>query len=107
MGYGCAESSGAMCTPMWLFDQRAGRDFHHLPKNHQSVLDAEGTDRHRTTSVVCSVVFSQGVAVVWGMGYACAESFYDSRCSAHTEEYDFLTHQKGAWHENTGVCGTT
>ena len=76
-----------------------------MPKNHQSVLDAEDTDRHRTTSVVCSVVLSQVVALVWGMGYACAESVYDSRCSAHAKEYDFLAHQKGVWHENTGVCG--
>ena len=31
---------------------------------HHAVLGAEGTRRHRNTSTVCSVVISQGVAIV-------------------------------------------
>ena len=46
---------------------------------------------HRTTSIVCSVVISQGVAVVRGMGYVCAESFMTTgalraRSTSHTRE---------------------
>ena len=49
-------------------------------KNH-TALGAEGTDWHRTTYIVCSIVLSQGVAVVWGV-----ESVYREEALTHTQE---------------------
>ena len=43
--------------------------------SHHSVLDAQGTNRHHTGSGVCSIVISQGVPVVKGVGGVCGESF--------------------------------
>ena len=43
--------------------------------HHHSVLNAQGTSRHRTGSGVCSIVISQGVTVVKGVGGVCGESF--------------------------------
>lgn len=59
-----------MCNPNWLFDRRERRDFHPAAANtDRAVLDAAGTDRHRTISIVCYIVLSQGVPArgAWGM----------------------------------------
>ena len=49
----------------------AGSEISH----HHSVLNAQGTNRHRTGSGVCSIVISQGVPVVKDVGGVCGESF--------------------------------
>ena len=44
------------------------------PHTAAVVLETQDADRHRTTSSVCSVVVSQSVTVVLGMGAVWGES---------------------------------
>ena len=45
------------------------------------VLETQDADRHRTTSSVCSIVVSQSVTVVLGMGAVCGESIVAMLCA--------------------------
>ena len=96
----CAEISVASCNSMSLFATRAGeicaqQNSRQNELRDQPVLYTESTESHRNTSIMCSVVVSQGVAIVLGMGYVCVESFM--RCFAGT--HDELTREKkeGGW----------
>lgn len=80
MGAVCGESFVAAWVPIEFVWPTAtqGRLFppgrEHKPRKRKSVLSIYGINRDRTTSSVCSIVISRGVAVVWSMGVVCGES---------------------------------